>query len=424
MITYQVTRFIHSVIRTNKLIHIVDTLLEKSHQNETLLDDLIAQFKRFLQKGNEEIFEQSRLKYVTYLDDFKAHISDIKDFGKHNGIRINSLLLEIYEIPKKRNNLLSGFLLYFYLRNHRHLQGKTIFKIIYLYFLIITYRNRLGDSVRANIIKMDNRNLRPLSVVIESAFRRFQKKHHLPSIKSLLRVSTLFCVVLLGAASWKYGPAALNLRADVSAAVQGTSANNGWILGKVAMDSLLLGRITDGVNGTLQGFGLQNILILALLALIFQSLRTGFTNLFVNSFLVKTFQAIGTVSKIVFHAVFAVYNYVIYKLATRYIFLSIDWVIFRGVLPNPTLLTLFLLGYFLIYILVITAYFFLISSFFVWSPVWWQVAGMVVGISCLLISINIHSDVANFRSFLLEMENIFKIIQEESEKNVAGEQTA
>lgn len=424
MITYQITRFIHSVIRTNKLIHIVDTLLEKSHQNETLLDDLIAQFKRFLQKGNEEIFEQNRLKYVTYLDDFRAHLSDIKDLGKRNNIQINTLLLEIYEIPKKRNNLLSGFLLYFYLRNHRHLQGKTLFKIIYLYFLIITYRNRLDDSVRTNIVKMDNRNLRPVSVVIGNAFHRFQKKHHLPSSRSLFRAGTFFCIVLLGTASWKYGPVALNLRADVSAAVQGASANNGFILGKVAMDSLLLGRVTDGVNGTLQGFGLQNILILALLAVIFQSLRTGFTNLFVNSFLVKTFQAIGTVSKIVFHAVFAVYNYVIYKLATRYIFVSIDWVIFRGVLPNPALLALFLLGYFLIYIVVITAYFFLITSFFVWSPVWWQVIGIVLGISCLLISINLHSDVANFRAFLLEMENIFKIIQEEGEKNINGEQAA
>lgn len=192
MITYQITRFIHSVIRTNKLMDIVDTLLEKSHQNESLLDDLILQFKRFLQKGNGEIFEQNRLKYVTYLDDFKSHLSDIKDLNTHNSIQINSLLLEIYEIPKKRNNLLSSLLLYFYLRNHRHLQGKTIFKIIYLYFLIITYRNRLDEEKRANILKVENKQLRPILVILSDAFGRLQKKHHLPSLSSLIKGGTIF----------------------------------------------------------------------------------------------------------------------------------------------------------------------------------------------------------------------------------------
>ena len=132
MITYQITRFIHSVIRRNKLIHIVDALLETSHKNENVLDDLIFQFKRFLRKGNDEIFEQHHLKYVTYLDDFKIHISDMKELSKKDTIQINGLLLEIYEIPKKRNNFLSLLLFYFYCKNHRHLHGKVIFKTIYL----------------------------------------------------------------------------------------------------------------------------------------------------------------------------------------------------------------------------------------------------------------------------------------------------
>lgn len=186
MITYQITRFIHSVIRSSKLIHLVNALLEKSHQDESLLDDLIAQFKRFLQKGNDEIFEQNRLKYVTYLDDFKTHLADMKDLGKKDTIEINSLLLEIYEIPKKRNNLLSVLLLYFYLRNHRHLQGKVIFKIISLYFLIITYRNRLDMSARTHILEMDSKRLRSVAEILASTFRRFARKYRLPSLRSIV----------------------------------------------------------------------------------------------------------------------------------------------------------------------------------------------------------------------------------------------
>lgn len=341
MITYQITRFIHSVIRSNKLVHLVDTLLEKSHQDQNILDDLIIQFKRFLQKGNDEIFEQHRLKYVTYLDDFKTNISDIKNLNRQDSVQINSLLLEIYEIPKKRNNLLSGFLLYFYLRNHKHLRGEAIFKIIYLYFLIITYRNRLNDSMRANIIGMDDKHFRPLSVIFTNTLHRIQRRYHIPSSRSLLMIITLFSVTILSVISWKYGPVISNLQADVTAIAQETGVNDGFVLGKVAMDSLLLGRLTDGINGTLQGLGLQNILIVALMAVIFQSLRTGFTNLFVNSFLVKTFAAIGTILKIVFHAIFAIYNYVIYKLSTRYIFTAVDFIISRKILPGPVLLSLF-----------------------------------------------------------------------------------
>lgn len=244
MITYQITRFIHSVIRSNKLVHLVDALLEQSHQNENILDDLIFQFKRFLLKGNDEIFEQNRLKYVTFLDDFNTHLSDIKNLKKQDSVEINSLLLEIYEIPKKRNNLLSGLLFYFYLRNHRRLQGEAIFKIIYLYFLIITYRNRLDDSIRANIVDVDNKRLRPVSTIFGSALHRLQRKRYLPSSRTLLMTGAFLSVAVLSAVSWRYGPIASSLRADVTAAVQTTGADNGMV-GKIALGTLMIGSITD-----------------------------------------------------------------------------------------------------------------------------------------------------------------------------------
>ena len=222
MITYQITRFIHSVIRSNKLMHLVNALLEQSNKNESILDDLIFQFKRFLQKGNDEIFEQNRLKYVTFLDDFKIHISDIKDLEKQDTIKINSLLLELYEIPKKRNNLLSALLLYFYLKNHQHLQGKVIFKIIYLYFLIITYRNRLGNSMRANIVTIDNKKLRSVSDIFTAALHKLQKKHRFPSSHVLVMIGVFLCVTVFSVVSWKYGPTTDSLRADVTAVIQNT----------------------------------------------------------------------------------------------------------------------------------------------------------------------------------------------------------
>lgn len=410
MITYQITRFIHSVIRRNKLIHIVDALLETSHKNENVLDDLIFQFKRFLRKENDEIFEQHRLKYVTYLDDFKIHVSDMKELSKKDTIQINSLLLEIYEIPKKRNNFLSLLLFYFYCKNHRHLHGKVIFKAIYLYFLIITYRNRLSDEMRANILHMDTEKFTPVMTLWRELFARLQKKYHLPSMHIIFMASMFLCVILLSIASWRYGPAALHLQADIGAAVQSVGGDNGLAFGKVALDSLMLGRVTDST--IIQDFGMQNILIVALLAVIIQSLRVGVTNLFVNSFLMKMFSVFGTMIKFLFHAIFAVYNYVIYKLATKYIFLSIDFILSRGILPNPIFFSLFLGFYFLIYISVITAYIFIATFFISWNPTFWIVMIISISISILLIAINLHSDIGNFRAFIVELENIFKNLHE------------
>lgn len=170
---------------------------------------------------------------------------------------------------------------------------------------------------------------------------------------------------------------------------------------------------------------MQNILIVALLAVIFQSLRTGFTNLFVNSFMVKTFAVIGTILKMVFRAIFSVYNYVIYKLSTRYIFTSVDFTISRGILPGPVLLFLFLFVYFLIYVTIITAYFFLTTLFFTSDLVWWHIVSIVLGLSVLLISVNLHADIANFRAFLIEIESIFKNLREaeKTDTKKEGEET-
>lgn len=418
MITYQITRFIHSIIRTNKLVHLVDALLENSNQHEWLLDDLIFQFKRFLQKGNDQIFEQNRLKYVTYLDDFKTNISDIKNLSKQDTIQINTLLLEIYEIPKKRNNLLSGLLFYFYLRNHKRLQGEAIFKIIYLYFLIITYRNRLDSSMRANIIAIDNKNLHPISAIFTNLLHRFQRKGYLPSSRSLIMLGGILGVTILSAISWQYGPLTSNLRADVTGIIQDAWVNNDNTIGKIALGTLMLGSLTD----KLQWLNMQNILIVALLAVIFQSLRTGFTNLFVNSFMVKTFAVIGTIFKIIFRSIFSVYNYVIYKLSTRYIFTSIDSMISRNILPGRVLLLFFLLIYFLIYITVISVYFFLTTLFVVVNLTWWLTIGLIIGISILLIVFNLHADIVNFRAFLIEIEAIFKTLHEAEKTDVVKDE--
>lgn len=194
MLTYEINYFIHSVIREGKLVHLMDALIDDSPTATLLIDDLIAQFQHFLRKGNAELFDGTQLKYLTYLEEFKAHLEDIPDFKNANLSSRNLTLLGLYEVPKKRNNLFSACLAYFYLRNHTRLRGRTLFKVIYLYLLIIAYRNRLPEEMRTNIVSLSTKEFRGLGIIVSTAFRRVARRHPIIS-SSFFRLGVPFATV-------------------------------------------------------------------------------------------------------------------------------------------------------------------------------------------------------------------------------------
>lgn len=170
--------------------------------------------------------------------------------------------------------------------------------------------------------------------------------------------------------------------------------------------------------------GIQNILIIALLAVIIQSLRTGITNLFVNSFLTKSFSFFGTIIKSVWRAVFYLYNYIIYRIETRLIHSSLDAVVSRGILPNEFLFGLFLIAYTGVYAGIISFYAWVIMAIFSRSFPLWQVGIAIGGITLLLIYTNLLRDLESFRKFLTEIESALKSIidvQEAEKKEAAKE---
>lgn len=113
MICYEITHFIHSTLRKNKLIHLIEALLEDSVMAKTLLEALCDQFKTFLSKEHSDIFEVDRLKYVIYLNEFKSRIAPLSPDKQIPETDLHLHLLELYEIPKKRNNLFAILLVYF-----------------------------------------------------------------------------------------------------------------------------------------------------------------------------------------------------------------------------------------------------------------------------------------------------------------------
>ena len=326
MITYQITRYIHSIVRGERLGHLMEAFLGRSESTDSLLDDLIIQFKRFLKKGNEELFEENRLKYLTYLDDFRGHIDEVTDLKDKNVIETNLILLRLYELPKKRNNLLAALLVYFYLSNKQTTKERSLFKIIYLYLLIIAYRNRLPERMRCSMVEFDVRSYRSLSERVLARWHTVTRRFPILAWKRLKNVFASVGILGLGVLALKLDIGAGFLRADV---IGSTQQNSIFAAGKIALDTLFLGRITDGVMSTIGGIGIQNLAIIALFAIVIQAFKTGLTNVFVNSLLAKIFDFFGLVFKMISRAIFYVYNYMIYKLATRFIFRAIDFVVSR-----------------------------------------------------------------------------------------------
>lgn len=403
MINYEITHLIHSLLRTHKMVHLIEAMLDRGGDWESLVDGLIEQFKNFLKQEDTEIFEINRLKYLTYLDNFKSSISLIPTISERKKTDINWILLELYELPKKRNNLFSVLLIFFFLVNHKKLKGKIIFKIIHLYFLIIVYRNRWDIHMRQNIGNLDTQVLHPVGMYIQKYWGSIKKRYDFKYSQQLL--TALITSIIIGV--WiicvqQFWLSEL-IRADAMSALSATHANP---LGKVAMDSILLGRVTDGIYSNIQSIGLQNILMIALIAILFQSIRTGFTNLLVNSFFIKIFEFAGTVLKWLARILVFLYNYIIYILATRYLFSATQFLLRTSVLPNPYIVSIFLLGYIALYLAVIALYTACILAILPGVIVLWQIVSIVLLVSALLIYANLSVDIQNFSNFLLYIERI------------------
>ena len=223
-------------------------------------------------------------------------------------------------------------------------KNQIIVELIYLYILIITYRNGFGAEIRKSIIALDTLRFRTFKEMVSTTLDPFIKRYTFLQTFPWKHSASIFLAVCITFGTWMFTASPLAIRADVLSA-----QSNHMNISKVAIDSLLLGRITDTVSGTVSEIGLQNLLLIALAALIFQSLRTGFTNLFVNSFLVKSFEFIGTTLRIGSRLIFSLYNYCIYKLETRFMFESIHWIVRERIRPNIWILSTFLILYVAIY---------------------------------------------------------------------------
>ncbi len=408
MITYSIQRFIHSIIRENKLYHTMEALLKKDHETDILLHDLIEQVKIFLQKENDELFDENKLKYLIFLDSLRENVWEASDLKAKNNIEKNSILFRLYELPKKRNNLFSFLLVYFYIRNKNILWWKEIFQIIHLYLMIIAYRNRLSRETRIWLSTMDSIQYEEIESQINRKFHSIKRRFPIFFGKRFL--SALSLSVIAG-----FSIGMVHFFENTSIKTSVFESENFSTISKVALDSLFLGRITDGIFSSLSTIWMQNIISLAVIALLIQAVRNNLTNVLFNNLLTKGMEFFSRIAKILFRSIFSLYNFAIYKVETRYIFSFIEFLNSKRIHPNTLVLSVFLVWYFMIYTTIIAVYAWIVLFFI---PLWemWMILVCILTLSFLLSYINLMTDISNFRSFLLELEAIFSEIWKESLK--------
>lgn len=412
MITYHINRFIHSIIRENKLVHIMEFIIGKNSENNLILNDFTAEMKKFLSKENDQLFDDNRLKYLIFLDNFKSNIENIADLKDNSDIESNSLLFRLYEIPKKRNNLFTVFLIYYYIKNKNKVDiwWKEILRIIYMYFMIIIYRNRISKEVRENLLEIDKKKFFTTRELLSQKIKWLERRYKFINMKFIKNTLAIWLISIISVFSYiHYSPDLI--KADIN------WVTNNWALGKVAFDSIMIGRVSDPILNSLKDIWYQNILLILVFALLIQSLKTSLSTVFFNNLLTKIFHFLWLIIKFISRMFFYVYDYITYKLETKFIFSVLDKVIKRQLIPWWVLLWLFGIIYSSIYYLVVFIYIYVISYVFNLNQYNIYIPVVSLIITLMVIYFNLQSDINNFKTFILEIENIIKDIFEKRQKS-------
>lgn len=397
--TYYINRFIHAIIRENKLMYIMNLIIKDDKKNK-FLDDFITQLEWFLKLQYDDIFNDKKLKYMIFLDNIKDKSWNISELKEKDKIEIHEILFKLYELPKKRNNLLLAYLFYFYIRNKDSLWWKDIFKIIYIYMMIIIYRNRLKDNVRYDILNISKAKFKTLSTYLKNKYRWNKKIIYMINNFKYITI-TAFTFIILMATFSLVSPQML--KTSVQESVKADYS-------KVAIDSILVWRVSEPVVSAISNIPLQNIVLMIAFVMLIQSVKTSLSTVFFNNILSKIFAFIWLIIKHIWRAIFYIYNFITYKIQTKMIFLYISIFSKNKIRPDRVSLILFSWIYFLIYVFAVFIYY--------WLVVWissinlhlWIILLLWIIISACVAYMNFHQDMNNFKSYMIEFNDILKSV--------------
>ena len=114
--------------------------------------------------------------------------------------------------------------------------------------MIIVYRNRLEKRMRENLISMDERQYRTMGEIIREKIRFMKRKFPFVRSQTFAMMASFFSLAVGATLLARFNLTGSMLRADVG------SAGDSATFGKVAFDSVMLGRISDPILASIQNF--------------------------------------------------------------------------------------------------------------------------------------------------------------------------
>lgn len=386
---------IHKVIRDEKMSNIIDSLVD---DKVNVFDFYIDKIKKFL--SQEEFFDKTISKYIVFLRFLKKElkISNEKKLAENS-----SKIYDIYALPNKKNNFFLIFLLYFYLNNKDIRKEKEIFKIIYLYYLVIVYRNELPMSLREKIVDIDKLKFHSLADITKNKILLFFHKIYSFIIKRFRVIASLAILISLIFVFYKVNVNYLS--ADITSEVSTDTLSQIIYWWFVFDDSASV--LADVFNDSFSSFTsstFYNLFMMVIILFLVQSFKDTFKDSLKDSQIFAMFTYLGTLVKKLINIILYIYNSVISYFGTKFIFWFVDTIIRFRINISSYMLVLVVWMYVALNFAVIYMYVFLFH-FFIWLWIFQEhMIILTVILSFFIMYINFNNNMLNFKKFMKAVE--------------------
>ncbi len=270
---------------------------------------------------------------------------------------------------------------------------------------MIVYRNRLDSKKRGVFIELDTTRFLTIKTILQKKTKTLSKFLVFYKVNFKYIFWLFFSIFVI----WIYYFIEKNnlfLKTNI------LETPKDFNLTKTAFESFLTWNATWAMFSWLNDFSVQNILMLVLIIIILQSVRWNLKTLFIDTVIARIFSFITFIFKMVCRAIFYIYNYIIYKLETAFIFATLYGIIKNKMIFNNLFLFIFTIIYFWIYFWIV--YLYIVVGNHIYPNYILSDFGILISIflSILLIYINIRNDIKNFKEFLVETEKVLLFLKE------------
>lgn len=383
-------RYLHSILRPeNDCLCFLDGVED---DRKIILKEALKALQTLLQLDSDTLYGPGDQKYAVFLEHMNVPhtIPDGKTDADYR-----RALYKLYVVPKKRNNVFLPVLLAFFVQERSHRRHDLVFDLIHIYFLLITYRNRIPHAMREQFVGLNPAHF----ISAAEAWNTYVQTHISSSVRRAARLVgiSVLGIVSLGAIGYTAFDHTIigHLTADVSASVAPLDVST------LALKAFFSGFIGSGLvaDGVLKDLNPQTLTLLGVGFLLVSSVRSVFNTFLSDTLISQIFAFIGHSFQRLWRIFTWPYAYLVNRFSNRMLFWGYSvWFRIR-IRIGAGFLVLLGIIHFVLVASIVGVYVFGMAYAFGLTYSWLWQAGITVGISVLLWGANIMADVKNVQQF-------------------------